>query len=157
MKAFDGKRNEAEMVEDKCDIGMVGLGGMGRNLLLNMADHGYSAAGYDTDPGKVDALLSEAQGQTLRGATELKPFIELLRSPKIVMMLVPAGPPVDSLIGSLLPHLSAGDVIIDGGNAARNRRIHVRSCLYRFNNSHFAAHVDILPDFRQLDIHEVTQ
>jgi len=117
MKAFDGKRNEAEMVEAKCDIGMVGLGVMGRNLLLNMADHGYSAAGYDTDPNKADALLSEAENQNVQAAIDLKQFIDLLRSPKAVMMLVPAGPPVDSVIGSLLPHLSAGDVIIDGGNS----------------------------------------
>jgi len=105
------------MVPQQYDIGMVGLGIMGRNLLLNIADHGYSAAGYDTDPNKVKALQSEALKQIVHGATEVGQFIALLRSPKAVMMLVPAGAPVDGVIESLQPHLSPRDVIIDGGNS----------------------------------------
>jgi 6-phosphogluconate dehydrogenase len=104
-------------MEEKFDIGMVGLGVMGRNLLLNMADHGYSVAGYDKDESKVQALEKEAEGQRVRGAATMEEFVGLLRRPRAVMMLVPAGPPVDSVIRDLLPHLEKGDLIIDGGNS----------------------------------------
>ena len=99
-------------------IGMVGLGVMGRNMLLNMADHGYSVAGYDTDPTKVATLRTEAAaGHDIKGAASLAEFIAALSRPRAVMMLVPAGPPVDAVIRDLLPHLEAGDLIIDGGNS----------------------------------------
>ena len=103
--------------EASCEIGMVGLGVMGRNFLLNMADHGFSVAGYDKDPGKVAALKREALDCDARGASDIKAFIALLRRPRAVMLLVPAGPPVDSVINALLPHLEAGDLIIDAGNS----------------------------------------
>jgi 6-phosphogluconate dehydrogenase len=99
------------------DIGMVGLGVMGRNLLLNMADHGFSVAGYDKDADKVKALSQEAGEGNVRGATDIKEFIGLLSRPRAVMMLVPAGAPVDSVITDLLPHLDKGDLIIDAGNS----------------------------------------
>src|SRR5271168_3085708 len=98
------------------EIGMIGLGVMGRNFLLNMADHGFSVAGYDKDPTKVAALRQESEGRAIRGAEDVKEFIGLLRKPRAVMMLVPAGPPVDSVIGDLSPHLDKGDLIIDAGN-----------------------------------------
>ena len=96
---------------------MVGLGVMGRNLLLNMADHGFSVAGYDKDPAKVEALRQEASQRDARGAADIKEFIGLLRQPRAVMMLVPAGAPVDAVIKDLLPHLDKGDLIIDAGNS----------------------------------------
>ena len=99
------------------EIGMVGLGVMGRNLLLNMADHGHSVAGYDKDAAKVAALRQEAESREIRGAADIKQFIALLRQPRAVMMLVPAGPPVDSVINDLLAHLKPGDLIIDAGNS----------------------------------------
>jgi 6-phosphogluconate dehydrogenase len=99
------------------EIGMVGLGVMGRNLLLNMADHGFSAAGYDKDAAKVTALRQESKDRPVRGAADVKEFIGLLRRPRAVMMLVPAGAPVDSVIKDLLPHLDKGDLIIDAGNS----------------------------------------
>jgi 6-phosphogluconate dehydrogenase len=105
---METKRNE---------IGMIGLGVMGRNMLLNMADHGFSVAGYDKDPSKVEALQKESAGTKIQTAANIQDFIGLLRSPRAVMMLVPAGPPVDSVIGDLLPHLEKGDVIIDAGNS----------------------------------------
>jgi len=99
------------------EIGMVGLGVMGRNLLLNMADHGHSVAGFDKDAIKVKALREEAEHRDIRGAASLKEFVGLLRAPRAVMMLVPAGPPVDAVIRELLPCLERGDLIIDGGNS----------------------------------------
>jgi 6-phosphogluconate dehydrogenase len=105
------------MKAQQFEIGMVGLGVMGRNLLLNMADHGHSVAGYDKDTAKVAALRQEAETRDIRGAADIKEFIALLRKPCAVMMLVPAGPPVDSVINDLLAHLQPGDLIIDAGNS----------------------------------------
>jgi 6-phosphogluconate dehydrogenase len=105
------------MTEQRYDIGMVGLGVMGRNLLLNMADQGYAVAGYDKESNKVEALLQEAEQRHIRGLESVKEFVGLLRRPRAVMMLVPAGPPVDAVIRDLLPHLEPGDLIVDGGNS----------------------------------------
>ena len=102
------------------EIGMVGLGVMGRNLLLNMADHGYSVAGYDKEATKVAALRQETEDRDIRGAESLPEFVGLLRVPRAVMMLVPAGAPVDAVIRDLLPCLVRGDLIIDGGNSHFN-------------------------------------
>jgi len=99
------------------EIGMIGLGVMGRNVLLNMADHGFPAAGYDKDASKVEALQKESAGSNIQGAANIKDFIGLLRAPRAVIMLVPAGPPVDSVIADLLPLLEKGDLIIDAGNS----------------------------------------
>jgi 6-phosphogluconate dehydrogenase len=99
------------------ELGMVGLGVMGRNLLLNMADHGFSVAGYDKDPAKVVALGQEANQSDARGTADIQEFIVLLRRPRAIMMLVPAGAPVDSVIKDLIPHLDKGDLIIDAGNS----------------------------------------
>jgi 6-phosphogluconate dehydrogenase len=98
-------------------IGMVGLGVMGRNLVLNMADHGFSVGGYDKDPNQVEALRQESAHRDICGTRNINDFIVLLRPPRVVMMLVPAGAPVDSVIKDLLPHLDQGDTIIDAGNS----------------------------------------
>ncbi|HEY1791775.1 MAG TPA: NADP-dependent phosphogluconate dehydrogenase [Opitutaceae bacterium] len=99
------------------EVGMVGLGVMGRNFLLNMADRGYPVAGYDKDPGKVASLSQEAGSRDVYGDVDLGKFVGALRRPRAVMLLVPAGPPVDSVIRDLSQHLQAGDLIIDGGNS----------------------------------------
>ncbi len=103
--------------KEGCEIGMVGLGVMGRNLLLNMADHGFSVAGYNRHLDKVEELRREAKGLDVHGAESIKEFIDLLRKPRAVMILVTAGPPVDSVIDELLLHLEKGDLIIDAGNS----------------------------------------
>ena len=105
------------MTKQKYEIGMVGLGVMGRNLLLNMADHGFSVAGYDKDLNQVEALRKESAERNIVGAADIKEFIALLRKPRAIMMLVPAGAAVDSVIKDLLPHLDKGDLIIDAGNS----------------------------------------
>src|SRR5512135_3459984 len=103
--------------QQRYEIGMVGLGVMGRNLLLNMADHGFSVAGYDKDRSKVEALREESADRDICGAENINDFIGLLRPPRAVMMLVPAGAPVDSVINDLLAHVQPGDLIIDAGNS----------------------------------------
>ncbi len=97
------------------DFGMVGLGTMGRSLLLNMADHGNKVAGFDTDPKKVAAL--NTGNPNVEGFGDIAVFVKSIRKPRAIMMLVPAGAPVDSVIGNLKPHLEEGDFIIDGGNS----------------------------------------
>ena len=96
------------------DFGMIGLGTMGRNLLLNMSDHGFQVTGYDKDPEKVGLWKKESGKE---GFTELTSFVSSLNTPRAVMMLVPAGQIVDAVIDELLPHLEPGDLIIDGGNS----------------------------------------
>ncbi|MGV3503636.1 MAG: NADP-dependent phosphogluconate dehydrogenase [Adhaeribacter sp.] len=100
------------------DFGVVGLGVMGRNLLLNIADHDFAVAGLDLDPEKAAALEKEAAaGKAVRGTTNAADFVASLRRPRAVMLLVPAGKPVDAAIANLLPLLEAGDIVIDGGNS----------------------------------------
>lgn len=99
-----------------CEIGMVGLGVMGRNLLLNMIDHGFSVTGYDNNPDQVQILNEESQKQ-IHATTDIKEFIAALRQPRAIMLLVPAGRTVDSVIQNLLPHLKSGDLVIDAGNS----------------------------------------
>ncbi len=102
--------------EAQCEIGVIGLGVMGRNMLLNMADHGFKVAGYDKDKQKVDSLRKESKEQVF-GATDVEEFLSLLKKPRAIMLLVPAGNPVDLVIKELLPHLQSGDLIIDAGNS----------------------------------------
>lgn len=100
------------------DFGMVGLGVMGSNLLLNMADHGFSVIGYDLKPERGQAFEAAArQGTVVKGVNELSQMMTTLKKPRKIMMLVPAGPPVDAVINSLLPFLEEGDIVIDGGNS----------------------------------------
>jgi 6-phosphogluconate dehydrogenase len=100
------------------DFGMIGLGVMGRNLLLNMADHGFNAIGFDKDESKGALLESSAtKGTTVKGVNTLAEMIQQLKTPRKLMMLVPAGQPVDDVIHDLLPLLEKGDIIIDGGNS----------------------------------------
>jgi len=99
------------------DYGMIGLGTMGRNLVYNMCDHGYGVAGFDKDDAKVNALVSEAEGRKVSGAHNLKDFFAALKSPKVIMLLVPAGKPVDAVIGELKPFLSKDDLVMDCGNS----------------------------------------
>ncbi|UXP31571.1 NADP-dependent phosphogluconate dehydrogenase [Reichenbachiella agarivorans] len=104
------------MSSEKYVLGMVGLGVMGRSLLLNMADHGFKVSGLDKDPNKVDALEKEANGNA-KGYSSAKEFIDNLQKPRAVMMLVPAGPAVDAVIAEIAPLLDEGDLLIDGGNS----------------------------------------
>lgn len=111
----------------KYDFGMVGLGVMGRNLLLNMADHDFSVVGLDLDAEKAASLEQEAEEKhQIKGTTDVKEFVSLIEKPRAIMLLVPAGKPVDSVIGSLLEHLEEGDIVVDGGNSFfedTNRRV----------------------------------
>ncbi len=106
------------MAEPIYDFGMIGLGTMGRNLLLNIADHGFAAIGYDKDPSKANLLESSSNsGTNVKGVASIAELVSALKTPRKLMMLVPAGPIVDSVINGLLPLLEPGDILIDGGNS----------------------------------------
>lgn len=90
---------------------------MGRNLLLNMADKGFPVIGNDKDPLQVKALKQEANNNKIHSTNSLEEFISTLQTPRLIMLLVPAGAVVDVVIHELLPHLSTNDMIIDGGNS----------------------------------------
>ncbi len=96
---------------------MIGLGTMGRNFLLNVVQHGFSGIGYNKHHDKLDLLLQEGKGLPVTGVDNIPDFIAGLETPRRIMMLVPAGDAVDSVIADLLPHLDPGDIVIDGGNS----------------------------------------
>lgn len=105
---------------------MIGLGTMGRNLLLNMADKGFSVTGYDKDRKMISKLEDEGHKHNLEGFDDIEAFISSLQTPRTLILLVPAGPIVDSVIAELKPLLSEGDIIIDSGNSHftdTNRRV----------------------------------
>lgn len=83
------------------EIGMIGLGVMRHNLVLNIADHGFPVMGYDQDPNQVEALRKDLADWNICGTDNIKDFIALLGPPRAVMMLVPAGGPVDLVIKAL--------------------------------------------------------
>lgn len=106
------------MEQQQYDFGLVGLGVMGRNFILNVADNDFKAFGYDLDSEKVKALQEEG-GDTSKvdASTDIQTFVAALSKPRKIMMLVPAGKIVDAVIENLLEHIDEGDILIDGGNS----------------------------------------
>ncbi len=102
---------------EKYQWGMVGLGVMGGNLALNMAEHGIAVLGYDKQLGAADLLHRETGGREIAFAADIPSFVTQLARPRRVMMLVPAGPPVDDVIHDVAPRLAPDDILIDGGNS----------------------------------------
>jgi 6-phosphogluconate dehydrogenase len=100
------------------DIGVVGLAVMGRNLIMNLDDHGYTVAAFNRTTSKVDDFLAgEAAGSSVVGAHSLEELVSLLAPPRRVMLMVRAGAAVDDTIDALVPLLDEGDIVIDGGNS----------------------------------------
>jgi len=106
------------MTDKKCDIGIAGVGTMGGNLALNMADHGFSVAVYDAVAAKARDLAQgkESGGRILAGDT-VQELAAMLHRPRAVLLLVPAGKPVDDAISALIANFDKSDLIIDGGNS----------------------------------------
>jgi 6-phosphogluconate dehydrogenase len=119
------------------DIGVIGLAVMGQNLILNMNDHGFTVVAYNRTTSKVDDFLAkEAHGTQVLGAQSIEDLVGKLKRPRRIMLMVKAGAPVDEFIDLLLPHLEAGDILIDGGNSLfedtnrRVRRVEEKGLLY---------------------------
>ncbi|MCA9150645.1 MAG: decarboxylating NADP(+)-dependent phosphogluconate dehydrogenase [Planctomycetales bacterium] len=104
-------------MSEQCDFGLIGLAVMGENLALNVESRGYRIAVYNRTTEKVDELIAgRAAGKNFVGCHSVEELVKSLKRPRQVMMLVKAGPAVDSLIDQLIPLLEPGDIIIDGGN-----------------------------------------
>lgn len=100
------------------NYGMIGLGVMGRNLLYNIADNGFSIAGFDLDEGKVQQLNGDATSEMqIKGTASLDEFVAALETPRKIILMVPAGKPVDAVLENISPLLSKGDIVIDAGNS----------------------------------------
>ena len=105
-------------MKNKADIGMIGMAVMGENLSMNMERHGYTVAVYDIWDGVVDKFMNgRGKGKNFIPADSFEDLVSKLETPRVVMMMIRAGAPVDETIGKLLPLLSPGDIIIDGGNS----------------------------------------
>ena len=104
-------------MSEKCDFGLIGLAVMGENLALNVESRGYRIAVYNRTTEKVDNLINgRAKGKKFVGCHSIEDLVSNLATPRKVMLLVKAGPAVDSIIDTLIPLLGKGDIIIDGGN-----------------------------------------
>ena len=105
------------MFDGRCDFGLIGLAVMGENLALNVESRGYHVAVTNRTTSKVDDFISgRAAGKQFVGCYSVKELVASLAAPRKVMLMVKAGPAVDALINELVPLLSPGDIIIDGGN-----------------------------------------
>lgn len=100
----------------KYSLGIVGLGVMGENLALNFERNGFSVAGFDLDEKKRENFNKRVAGKKAAALHSMAEFLAALEVPRRILMMVSAGKPVDVVINELKPHLSAGDVLIDGGN-----------------------------------------
>src|SRR5689334_13676456 len=106
------------MPNANCDIGLIGLAVMGQNLVLNMNDHGYKVAVFNRTTSKVDEFIqNEAKGTNVVGTHSIPELVAALKKPRRVMLMVKAGETVDQMIETIVPHLEAGDIVIDGGNS----------------------------------------
>ena len=99
----------------QADIGVLGLGVMGRNLALNIADRGIAVAGYERDPALRAQAMANAEALVVHG--ELAGFVAGIKRPRALLLMITAGAPVDQSIEALLPLLSPGDVLVDAGNS----------------------------------------
>ena len=124
-------------MEPQGDIALIGLAVMGRNLILNMNDHGFTVVAHNRTLSRIeDFMAEEAKGTKVIGARSIPEMIANLKHPRRVMLLVKAGQPVDDFIEKLLPHLAPGDIIIDGGNSLyqdtirRTKYVESRGLLY---------------------------
>jgi 6-phosphogluconate dehydrogenase len=120
-----------------CDIGLIGLAVMGENLALNIESRGYRVAVFNRTVSKVDEFIDgRAKGKNFVGCHSLEELVAALKQPRMILMMVKAGPPVDELLESLLPLLSKGDIPIDGGNTyytdteRRTKSLEERGFLY---------------------------
>ena len=102
----------------KSHFGLIGLGVMGENLVLNAERNGFSSVVYNRTYSKTEDFLNgRGQGRNIQGAKDLQDFVEKLERPRRILMMVKAGPAVDAVMNEISPFLDEGDLLIDGGNS----------------------------------------
>src|SRR5687767_5727471 len=104
------------MATGKAQFGMIGMAVMGRNLALNVLDHGFTVAAYNREPEMLQAAGKESGGKFV-ACNSLQDLVNALEKPRKIMMMIQAGKPVDMVMGQLAPMLEKGDIVIDGGNS----------------------------------------
>jgi len=102
---------------EQAPIGIIGLGVMGRNIALNIEEHGFAVAIWNRTTEKTERFINECAGKRFVGTKTLEEFTAALKRPRRIMLMVQAGGPVDAMIDSLRPLLAPGDILIDGGNS----------------------------------------
>jgi len=106
------------MGDGKCEIGLIGLGTMGANFALNMADHGFKVAVYNRTAEKTEEFVSQrVEGRPITAGYSPEEFLAALRRPRAILLVIKAGKPVDAVLEELTPLLEQGDIVIDGGNS----------------------------------------
>src|SRR5438128_3188556 len=106
------------MTTNQCDIGLISLGVMGGKLVLNLESKGFSVAVFNRTTEVTEKVAAgRAQEKNIQPTRTIEEFVGALKKPRIAMMMVKAGPPVDAVIDQLSPLLEKGDIIIDGGNS----------------------------------------
>ncbi len=115
-------RKKKSSTAKQSDIGLIGLAVMGQNLVLNMADHGYTVSVYNRTTQKMRDFIAECKErepfhERVIGYEQLKDFVRSIKRPRKIIMLVQAGKATDATIEAVLPYLQKGDILIDGGNA----------------------------------------
>ena len=103
--------------QPEADFGVIGLAVMGRNLVLNLTDHGFEVAVFNRTSSRTDTFLAQNHGRSIRGFADLGSFVGSIERPRRILLMIAAGQPVDDQISALVPLLDPGDVIIDGGNS----------------------------------------
>ncbi|MCJ7690923.1 MAG: NADP-dependent phosphogluconate dehydrogenase [Clostridiaceae bacterium] len=102
---------------NKQQFGVMGMGVMGKNLALNVESKGFSVSVYNRNRMRTDKLLIEAKEKNVVGTYSIEEFVNSLEIPRKILIMVKAGKPVDEVIEELIPYISKGDVLIDGGNS----------------------------------------
>jgi len=106
------------MNDISADIGLIGLGVMGSSLALNMENHGFSVAVHNRTSPQIDELVkNRSKNNNIFGFEDLKEFVDSIKKPRKIMLMVVAGSVVDDYIEKLIPLIDQGDIIIDGGNS----------------------------------------
>src|SRR4029453_14033953 len=117
-------------------FGIIGLGTMGRNLALNFESNGYSVAVWNLETEWIDEFLHAHQGLRFTGAKTLPELVQVLELPRRIVMMIPAGDPVEATIKKLQPLLERGDILMDGGNSwfedTRRREAQLRQAGLQF-------------------------
>ncbi len=105
-------------MNEKADLGLIGLAVMGENLVLNIESRGFTVAVYNRTLEKVDNFVhGRGKGKNIIGTYSIAELVGSLKTPRKIMLMVKAGNPVDEFIEQIIPHLERGDIIIDGGNS----------------------------------------